>query len=142
MTTVREIMTSNPESVDADATVQDAAQIMRDINVGSVPVISGGRVAGIVTDRDITVRVLAENRSPANVAVREIATSDPLTVSPKTDIREAAELMARHQVRRLPVVEDGHLVGMLALGDVSAEGDVREAGRTLKDISTPSEPAR
>jgi CBS domain-containing protein len=142
MTTVREIMTSNPESVDADATVQDAAQIMRDINVGSVPVISGGRVAGIVTDRDITVRVLAENRSPANVAVREIATSDPLTVSPKTDIREAAELMARHQVRRLPVVEDGHLVGMLALGDVSAEGDVREAGRALKDISTPSEPAR
>jgi CBS domain-containing protein len=142
MATVREMMTGNPESVDADATVQDAARIMDDLNVGSVPVLSGGRVAGIVTDRDITIRVIAENRSPANVHVREIATPDPLTVSPDMDLNAAAELMAKHQVRRLPVVAGGQLVGMLSLGDLSVEGDAREAGRALKDISVPAEPNR
>ena len=142
MATVREMMSGNPESIDADATVQDAARIMQDLNVGSVPVLAGGRVAGIVTDRDITIRVIAENRSPAKVPVREIATADPLTVSPNTDVNTAAELMAKHQVRRLPVVDDGKLVGMLSLGDVSVEGDSREAGRAFKDISVPAEPAR
>jgi CBS domain-containing protein len=142
MATVREMMTGNPESVDADATVQDAARIMDDLNVGSVPVLSGGRVAGIVTDRDITIRVIAENRSPASVPVREIATPDPLTVPPDMDLNAAAELMAKHQVRRLPVVAGGQLVGMLSLGDLSVEGDAREAGRALKDISVPAEPNR
>lgn len=142
MATVREMMSGDPESIDADATVQDAARIMQDLNVGSVPVLAGGRVAGIVTDRDIALRVIAENRSPAKVPVREIATADPLTVSPDTDMNAAAELMARHQVRRLPVVDNGKLVGMLSLGDVSVEGDAREAGRALKDISVPAEPTR
>jgi CBS domain-containing protein len=142
MATVREMMTTNPESVDANATVQEAAQIMRDINVGSVPVLAGGRVAGILTDRDIAVRVIAENRVPAQVAVREIATPSPLTVSPEMDMNAASELMAKNQVRRLPVVEDGTLVGMLALGDLSVEGSSQQAGRALKDISTPAKPDR
>ena len=142
MATVREMMTGNPESVDADATVQEAARIMRELNVGSVPVLAGGRVAGIVTDRDITIRVIAENRNPAQTPVREIATADPMTVTPDMDLNEAANLMAAHQIRRLPVVSDGNLVGMLSLGDVSVEGDTREAGRALKDISVPAQPAR
>lgn len=142
MATVREMMTSNPESIDVDATVQDAARIMEDLNVGSVPVLSGGRVAGIVTDRDIAIRVIAENRSPADVRVREIATADPLTASPEMDLNAAAELMSKHQIRRLPVVADGNLVGMLSLGDVSVEGDARQAGRALKEISVPAEPRR
>ena len=142
MPTVREMMTDNPEHVDRDATVQDAAKTMRELNVGAVPVVSGGRVEGIVTDRDIAVRVIAENRRPGDVRVHEIATGDPVTVSPNTDMAEAAQLMAQHQVRRLPVVENGELVGMLSLGDLSVEGSAREAGRALKDISSPSEPER
>lgn len=142
MATVREMMTGNPESVDADATVQEAARIMRELNVGSVPVLASGRVAGIVTDRDITIRVIAENRSPAQTPVREIATADPMTVTPDMDLNEAAQMMAAHQIRRLPVVSDGNLVGMLSLGDVSVEGDTREAGRALKDISVPAQPTR
>ena len=142
MATVREAMTGNPESVDQDATVQEAVRTMRELNVGAVPVVGGGRVAGIVTDRDVTVRVIAENRRPAAVRVQEIASTDVVTVTPDTDMNEASALMARHQVRRLPVVEDGRLVGMLSLGDLSVEGNTQEAGEALREISTPAEPER
>ena len=142
MATVREMMTGDPESVDRDATVQEAVRTMRELNVGAVPVIGDGRVAGIVTDRDVTIRVIAENRRPANVRVREIASTDVVTVTPDTDMNEASALMARNQVRRLPVVEDGRLVGMLSLGDLSVEGSTREAGKALREISTPAEPER
>jgi len=142
MATVREAMTGNPESVDGDATVQDAIRTMRELNVGAVPVVGGGRVAGIVTDRDVTVRVIAENRRPADMRVREIASTDVVTVTPNTDMNEASTLMARHQVRRLPVVEDGRLVGMLSLGDLSVEGNTQDAGKALREISTPAEPER
>jgi CBS domain-containing protein len=142
MATVREMMTGDPESVDGDATVQEAVRTMRELNVGAVPVVADGRVAGIVTDRDVTVRVIAENRKPADVRVREIASSDVVTVAPGTEMGEASALMARHQIRRLPVVEDGKLVGMLSLGDLSVEGSTREAGKALREISTPAEPER
>jgi CBS domain-containing protein len=142
MATVRETMTDDPESVEAEATVQEAAGIMQKLNVGSVPVISGGRVAGIVTDRDITVRLVAENRRASQTPVREIATSDPLSVTPDMDVSEAVKLMAEHQIRRLPVVSGGSLVGMLSLGDVSVDADTQEAGRALMEISFPARPAR
>jgi CBS domain-containing protein len=142
MTTVREMMTANPESVEADATVQEAAAIMKKLNVGSVPVTSGGRLAGIITDRDIAIRLIAENRHASRTPVREIATSDPLTVTPDTALSEASKMMAEHQIRRLPVVADDSLVGMLSLGDVSVDGDAREAGRALTDISVPAQPVR
>ena len=142
MATVREMMTGDPESVDRDATVQEAIRTMRELNVGAVPVVGDGRVAGIVTDRDVTVRVIAETRRPADVRVREIASTDVVTVTPATEMDEASALMARHQVRRLPVVEDGRLVGMLSLGDLSVEGSTREAGEALREISTPAEPER
>lgn len=142
MTTVREMMTANPESVGADATVQEAAAIMKKLNVGSVPVTSGGHITGIVTDRDIAIRLIAENRRASQTPVIEIATSDPLTVSPDTALSEATKLMAERQIRRLPVVSGGSLVGMLSLGDVSVNGDAREAGRVLTDISVPAQPVR
>ena len=142
MPTVREMMTADPEQVDRDDTVQDAAAKMRELNVGAIPVIAGGQVQGIITDRDITVRVIAENRKLADVRVHEIASGDPVTVTPDTDMNQAAQLMAQHQVRRLPVVEGGRLVGMLSLGDLAVEGDTREAGQALKEISTPAEPER
>jgi CBS domain-containing protein len=136
------MMTADPESVDADAPVQEAAAIMKKLNVGSVPVTAGGRLAGIVTDRDIAIRLIAENRRASQTPVREIATSDPRTVTPETPLSEASKLMAEHQIRRLPVVSGGNLVGMLSLGDVSVEGDAREAGRALTDISVPAQPVR
>jgi CBS domain-containing protein len=136
------MMTDNPASVEAEATVQEAAAIMQKLNVGSVPVTAGGRLTGIVTDRDITIRLIAENRRPSKTPVREIATSDPLTVTPDTALGEASKLMAEHQIRRLPVVSGGSLVGMLSLGDVSVDGDAREAGRALADISIPAQPVR
>ena len=142
MPTVREMMTADPEQVDRDDTVQDAAAKMRELNVGAIPVIAGGQVQGIITDRDITVRVIAENRKLADVRVHEIASGNPVTVTPDTDMNQAAQLMAQHQVRRLPVVEGGRLVGMLSLGDLAVEGDTREAGQALKEISTPAEPER
>ena len=142
MPTVREIMTRDPERVDADATVKEAARVMRDLNVGSVPVVSGGRVQGIVTDRDITLRVIAEDRSPADVRVAEIASPGPVTVTPDTSVESAARLMAGQQIRRLPVVENGQLVGMLSLGDISVEGGAAAAGKALTEISTPAEPRR
>ena len=142
MPTVRDVMTSDPEQVDRDASVQEAATTMRELNVGAVPVVAGGRVQGIVTDRDITVRVIAEGRRPADVRVHEVASADPVTVAPDTDTREAARLMAEHQVRRLPVVEGGSLVGMISLGDLAADADPAEAGRALREISTPAEPER
>jgi CBS domain-containing protein len=142
MAKVREMMTADPEQVDREAMVDEAARVMRDLNVGAVPVVADGKVQGIVTDRDITVRVLAEDRSPAEVRAGDIASANVITVSPDTNMEHAARLMAEHQVRRLPVVEDGRLVGMLSLGDLSVEGSAREAGEALRDISTPSEPER
>ena len=115
---------------------------MREIDVGAVPVTGSGRVVGIVTDRDITVRVIAANRKPGDVRVREIASADVVTTTPDAEMAEATALMAQHQIRRLPVVEDGRLVGMLSLGDLSVDGSTRDAGRALREISTPSEPER
>jgi CBS domain-containing protein len=142
MTTVREIMTGDPRSVSADDSVATAAEVMRELNVGSVPVVADGRIAGIITDRDITLRVIAENRIPSEPKVHEVATGDPLTVAPDTLAEVAAGLMASRQIRRLPVEEDGRLVGMLALGDLSVEGNAGQAGEALTDISRPSRPNR
>lgn len=142
MTTVRDVMTKDPEHLGADATARDAVQIMRERNVGSVPVVVGGRLQGIVTDRDIALRVVAEDRLPAEVILSEIATATPLTITPEMDVESAARLMAQHQVRRLPVVDGTDLVGIVSLGDLSVEGDQRVAGAALKDISAPATPHR
>jgi len=142
MTTVREMMTRDAESVNADDSVQDAAETMAKLNIGSVPVLADGRVSGIVTDRDIAIRLIAENRRLSDVKVREIASGDPVVIGPDADIASAARLMAAQRIRRLPVVEDGSLVGMLSLGDISADGDAQAAGQALSEISTPAAPER
>lgn len=142
MTTVREMMTGDPEHVEDDATIADVADVMRKLNVGSVPVVTGGAIQGIVTDRDIALRAVAEDRAPGDVRAGEIATASPVTVSPEMSVEAAGRLMAEHQIRRLPVVEDGRLVGMLSLGDLSVAGNAREAGMALERISTPAAPRR
>jgi len=130
-------MTTNVRTVTPDASVVDAARIMRDEDTGSVPVVDDGRVAGIVTDRDIVLRGVADGRDVTALDVREVCSSDPVTVEPGRDLDEALRLMAQHQVRRLPVVDGDRLVGVLAQADVARATDDRATGALVDDISQP-----
>jgi CBS domain-containing protein len=133
---IRELMTENPRTVSSDATVVEAARVMRDDDVGLVPVVDGDRLVGTVTDRDIAIRVVTEERDPSSTTVREIASTDLVTIDPEQDLGEALRLMAQHQVRRLPVVEeDGRLVGIVAQADVARHGDDTQTGQVVEQIS-------
>jgi CBS domain-containing protein len=133
---VRDAMTSDPCTIDADKPVAYAAKMMKQENVGIAPIVEGDRLIGTLTDRDITVRVVAEGMSPETTRVREVASSAPVTVDPQQDLDEALRLMATHQVRRLPVVEeDGRVVGVLAQADVAEETKAKETGELVEEIS-------
>ena len=135
---IRDLMTTNPKTVDPSAKVVDAARLMRQEDVGPVPVVENGdRLAGIVTDRDIVLRVVAEGGDPQSTTVGEIMSRDLVTVDPDQPLDEALRLMAKHQVRRLPVAEeDGRLVGIVAQADVATElGDDRLTGEIVEKIS-------
>ena len=133
---ISEVMTSNPQSVDPSTTVVEAARLMRDGDVGSLPVVEDGKVVGMVTDRDIAVRAVAEGKDPQGTKVGEIASKELVTVDPQQDLDEALRLMARHQVRRLPVVEeDGRLVGVVAQADVASEAGDEKTGELVEEIS-------
>jgi CBS domain-containing protein len=116
---VRDVMTPTVQTVSPSQSLAEAAEVMKGEDVGSVPVVEEGRLAGILTDRDIVMRAVAERRDPQAVKVDEVASRELVTVEPEQDLDEALALMARHQVRRLPVVEQGRLVGMLAQADVA-----------------------
>jgi len=134
--TILELMSSNPHSIEVGSRVTDAAKIMRDEDVGLVPVVQGGRLVGTVTDRDITIRVVAEEKDPKSTKVEEIASMELVTVDPQQDLDEALRLMAQHQVRRLPVVEeDGRLVGVVAQADVARQADDSKTGELVEQIS-------
>jgi len=135
---VREAMTASVSSVSPMQSLADAAEVMKREDVGSVPVVQEGRLAGIVTDRDIVTRAVAEQRDPQAVTVEEIASQDLVTVEPGQDLDEALALMARHKVRRLPVLEDGRLVGMLAQADVALEAKEEMVGEMVEQISQPA----
>jgi len=133
---IKEVMTSNPRTVTADSTVAEAARLMRDEDAGIVPIIEGERLVGVVTDRDIAIKVAAEGKDPQSTKVTEIAASDLVTIDPQQDLDEALRLMAQHQVRRLPVVEeDGKLVGILAQADVARHADAERTGEVVEEIS-------
>lgn len=132
MTTVGEFMTTGPLTMPASAMVTDAARQMRDADIGDVIVAYGDEIRGIVTDRDIAVRCVAEDLNPAATAVGEIISDRVVTVNPHDDAVAAADLMRTYAVRRLPVVEDGRLVGVVTLGDLAVE---REPDSVLADIS-------
>jgi CBS domain-containing protein len=132
---IRDVMTSNPRTVSADDSIQNAARIMRDEDTGAVPVVDGQRPIGMVTDRDIVVRAVADGGQLSR-PVREIVTTGVVCVTPEMSTREANELMSEHQVRRLPVVEGDRLVGIVSLGDLAVkEGKDRRTGDTLQEIS-------
>jgi CBS domain-containing protein len=133
---VQEAMTSNPCTIDADKPVAYAAKMMKDEDVGLAPIVEGDRLVGTVTDRDIVTRVIAEGRDPQSTSVREIASTDLVTIDPQQGLDEALRLMAQHQVRRLPVVEEGgRLVGVVAQADVAEHAPSSETGRMVEEIS-------
>jgi CBS domain-containing protein len=133
---IQEIMTANPSTIESNQSVVEAARVMKQEDAGVVPVTENGRLTGMVTDRDIAIRVVAEAKDPASTKVGEIASTDLVTVDPQQDLDEALRLMAQHKVRRLAVVEeDGRLVGVLAQADVAREGDDTQTGQVVQEIS-------
>jgi CBS domain-containing protein len=131
-------MTTDPRSITPRDVVIEAARLMRDEDIGSLPVTEEGRLVGMLTDRDIAVRVVAEGRSPNSTTVGEVLSPDPVAAGPDQDLDEALHLMAQHQVRRLPVVEDDRLVGILAQADVALEEKEKKIGELVESISQPS----
>lgn len=132
---VKQIMTTDVSTVTPNDTVTKAASIMKQLNVGSVPVIDGSRVVGIVTDRDITLRGIAKGGDP-NQKISEVMTSDVKYATPDMDVHAVADLMAENQVRRLPVIDNDKLVGIVAIGDLAVENIFEnEAGEALHNIS-------
>jgi CBS domain-containing protein len=138
---VRDVMTPSVRVANPSQSLAEAADVMKDENVGSVPVVDDGRLVGILTDRDIVIRAVAERRDPQAVKVDEVASRELVTVKPDQDLDEALTLMARHQVRRLPVVEGEQLVGMLAQADVALEEKEKKVGEVLEEISKPTSTA-
>jgi len=135
MTQVREVMTSNPTSCSSQDSVADAAKAMAREDVGPIPVVEGDRLVGLLTDRDIVVRIVAEGRDPQSTTVGEVASSDLATVSPDEDLDRALQLLAERRVRRLPVVEGERLVGIIAQADVARQGDDSSTGQVVEQIS-------
>jgi CBS domain-containing protein len=137
---VFEAMTPEVVSVPPETTLVDAAQTMKELDVGPLPVCDGDQLLGMVTDRDIIVRAIAEARDPRTTEVREIMTSEVVCCREADDVRQAAKLMQEQQLRRLLVVNDeGRLVGIVSLGDIVLQtGDDKLAGKTLEKVSEPS----
>ena len=138
---VRDAMTADPRSIGASASVVEAARLMREQHIGSLPVTQDDRLVGMITDRDITTRVVAESAVPETTSVGDVYSRDLISVEPNSDLDEALRLMARHQVRRLPVVENDRLVGMVAQADIALKESER-TGELVGAISEPSEEER
>jgi CBS domain-containing protein len=139
---LKDVMTSNVQVVAPDATIREAAALMRALDIGPLPVCDGRRLLGVVTDRDLTVRATADGRDPNTTRVREVMSEGVVTCFEDDDVKTAAQLMQREQIRRLPVLSrDKMLVGIVSLGDLALEaGDDKLTGRTLEEISEPAQP--
>jgi CBS domain-containing protein len=129
---VREVMTRDPASVDAHDTATDAARRMKDVDSGAILVTEDGHLKGLLTDRDIVVRAIAEGRDPSQVEVQEICSADIEAVRPDDDVHRVIRLMRERHVRRIPVVEDDRPIGIVSIGDLALERDEQSA---LADIS-------
>ena len=132
---IRDVMTPNPRTVSPDDTIQAAARVMEVEDTGAVPVVDGGRVLAVVTDRDIVVRVIAQGGGVSTL-VRNVASPNVICATPEMSTREANDLMSEHKIRRLPVVENNQLVGIVSIGDLAVkEGKDSRTGDTLQSIS-------
>jgi CBS domain-containing protein len=133
---VRDIMSENVVWVTPNTSLVDVAKLMQKEDIGSVPVYEQNRLQGIITDRDMVLRAIASGKNPNSLHASDIMSTNVVTVGPDTDAHEASDIMARKQIRRLPVMENNKLVGIMALGDLAVERiHVDEAGEALSDIS-------
>ena len=134
-----QILTRDVETIRPDTSAREAAQRMRSMDVGSLPVCDGRTLLGMVTDRDLAIRVLAEGRDPNATPVQDAMTPDVAYAFEDDDVQRAAQIMKERQIRRLPVLDrDKHLVGIVALGDIATAGSDQLSGDTLEQISQPS----
>ena len=135
-TLVRHVMASEPKTARPDMNAFDAAALMQSFDVGAIPIVDDDGLVGLVTDRDLVLRVLAARKQPQETSLGDILTRDPVTVTPDTSLAEARRLMAEHRVRRLPVCKAEALVGIVSLGDVAvADASARAVGEALRDVS-------
>ena len=133
---IQDLMTVKPRTVKTGDSVVDAAKLMRGEDAGIAPILDGERLVGVLTDRDIAIRVVAEGKDPAATKVEDVASHELVTLDPEQDLDDALRLMAQHQVRRLPVVEqDGKLVGIVAQADVAKHADAERTGKVVEEIS-------
>ena len=140
---VKDVMTKKIAYINPASTVVEAAQLMQKHNVGSIPVCDQSGVIGIVTDRDIVVRNIAHGNNPQNTKVQDVMTSNVATATPDMDISDVSKLMGGSQIRRVPVVENNKLVGMVSLGDVATDAKYdTEVAQALSEISSPSNPQK
>lgn len=136
---ISEIMTKDVISLSVEDTVEHAAMLMREHNIGSIPVSTNDKVVGIVTDRDIIMRCVADGTDIKTQKIRDIMTSNPVLGNQNINVDEATRIMSERQIRRLPIVENNKLVGMVSLGDLAVEPKLHaEAGEALSEISIPS----
>ena len=136
---IKDIMSREVVSLNANDSVEHAAEKMRNYNIGSVPVCDGEKVIGIITDRDIAIRSVADGQNFKNQKVREIMTSNPVCASSQMGTDEAGRIMSERQIRRLPIVDKENLVGMVSLGDLAVDPKLSsEAGDVLTEVSEPS----
>lgn len=134
---VRDVMTPSVVTVSREDSAETAAKIMGRHGIGAVPVVSGEEICGILTDRDIVLRCISNGKDPKNCKAEEIMTSSVIKVGPDASVDQLAKEMRRNQIRRIPVVQEGHLVGMASLCDLSRNACDRDAVQTLFDISMP-----
>jgi len=140
---VSDIMTKNVEVIHPEATIREAANKMKDINVGMIPVCDGDRIVGMLSDRDITVRATAEGMDPNQTKVRDTMSKQVVYAFEDQDIHDAARMMSEHQIRRLLIMNrNKRLTGILSLGDIAVDVNKKTSGDILKDVSEPSEPER
>jgi CBS domain-containing protein len=134
--TIRDVMTHDPRALESSSSAVEAARMMRDADVGLIPIVEGDRLIGTVTDRDIAVRIVAEGKAPDRINVGEIASRELVTIDAAQELDEALRLMAKHRVRRLPVVEkDGKLIGIVAQADVAKHATSTQTGEVVEKIS-------
>jgi CBS domain-containing protein len=135
-TLVRHVMASDVKTARSDMNAFDGAALMGSYDVGSIPIVDDDGFVGIVTDRDLVLRVLAARRDPQGTRLGDIVTREPVTISPDATLAQARQLMADHQIRRLPVCKGPDLVGIIAMGDVAmADASTRAVGEALRDVS-------
>jgi CBS domain-containing protein len=137
-THVSDVMTTRPRAVTPQTPVSQVAELMREEDVGAIPVVEGDQLVGMVTDRDIVVRAIAGGKDPRGMPVAEVASKDLVTVDPDEDLDDALRKMAQNQVRRLPVVdEENRLVGVVSQGDVALAAKEKDVGEVVEEISKP-----